>query len=238
MGSASPTGTRRLGRAGLAAAAAGALALLAAGLTSGFLSPATGATGGVCPPGARAITYDVAAVETVIPLNGWGDHIPDGLVYGLKGADARIGKAQILENPQLTQPFVVRANVGDCITVNLRNDIAGRRVGMHVDGLVQADPKDSDGTRVGFNPDSTAGPQGALDSQVSYTWYADKVGQSALVDAANLDGAASDHTSIQRDLYGALIVHPRTPPGTTPSPGRTCSTRPPAVRWRRSSSRT
>jgi manganese oxidase len=198
-----------LRRAGLAIAAAGALGLLAAGFTSSLLSRAAGVTGSVCPTGARAITYDVAAFQTVIPLNGWGDHIPDGLVYGLKGADARVGKADILANANLTQPFVVRANVGDCITVTLRNDIAGRRVGIHVDGLVQADPKDSDGTRVGFNPDSTAGPQGALDSQVSYTWYADKVGQSALVDAANLDGAASDHTSIQRGLYGALIVHPK-----------------------------
>jgi manganese oxidase len=209
MGKSSSSTALTLGRFGLATATIGALALLVVGLTTGVMSRAEGAGGGVCPSDARPITYDVAAFETVIPLNGWGDHIPNGLVYGLKGDDARVGKADILANPNLTQPFVLRANVGDCITVNLRNDIAGRRIGMHVDGLVQADPKDSDGTRVGFNPDSTAGPEGAPDNQVSYTWYADKVGQSALVDAANLDGAAADHPSIQRGLYGALVVHPR-----------------------------
>jgi hypothetical protein len=42
-------------------------------------------------------------------------------------------------NPNLTQPVVVRANVGDCITVKLKNGISGKRVGIHPDGLVQLD---------------------------------------------------------------------------------------------------
>lgn len=192
-------------RAGLAIAVAGALGLLAAGFTSNLLSRAAGVTGGVCPAGARNITYDIAAFETVIPLNGWGDHIPNGLVYGLREPDARVGKADVLANPNLTQPFVLRANVGDCVTVSLRNDIVGRRVGIHVDGLVQADPNDSDGTRVGLNADSTV----ATGAEISYTFYADREGQSAIVDAANLDGAAPGGTTGQRGLYGAFVVHPK-----------------------------
>ena len=47
----------------------------------------------------------------------------------------------MLANPNLTQPLVVRANVGDCIKVMLRNDLT-RRVGIHPDGLVQLDPED------------------------------------------------------------------------------------------------
>ena len=186
-------------------AALGAALIAAAGLIGLGYGPggAAAAAGPVCPAGARPVTYDVSAFQTVIPLNGWGDHLADGLTYALRGADARVGKPDILANPNLTQPIVVRANVGDCVTVSLRNDIVGRRVGMHVDGLVRADPRVSDGTRVGNNPDSTVG----TGEQVTYTWYADREGEAAIVDAANLDSTATSPSTIQRGLYGALVVH-------------------------------
>jgi hypothetical protein len=120
------------------------------------VASAAPAANGPCPAGARDITYDLAAFQNVIPINGWGDKLPDGLQYALKNDGARGGKAAIVANPNLSAPIVVRANVGDCITVKLRNDIAGRRVGIHPDGLVQFDPKTSDGARVGQNPDTTA----------------------------------------------------------------------------------
>ncbi|MEA3217749.1 MAG: hypothetical protein QOJ19_3905, partial [Acidimicrobiia bacterium] len=184
-------------------------------------APAAADTGGVCPVGARLVTYDVAAFQTVIPLNGWGDHLPDGLVYALKGDDARVGKGDILANPNVVQPLVVRANVGDCIRIKLRNDIEGRRVGMHADGLVSYDPRTSDGAQVGRNPDSSAGPG----QEVTYTWYAEREGEAPIVDIANLssghggnpapdapeggaDAHAADAASIERGLYGALVVHP------------------------------
>ncbi|HEX2105079.1 MAG TPA: multicopper oxidase domain-containing protein [Solirubrobacteraceae bacterium] len=160
---------------------------------------------GLCPTGARQITYEVSAFQNVIPLNGWGDHIPDGLIYALRNPDARVGKQQMTANPNLTQPLVVRANVGDCVTVKLRNDIGDRRVGMHVDGLVRHDPKDSDGARIGNNPDTTV----AENEEISYTWYADREGEAPLVDAANVDSAQQAHSSIQRGLYGAVVVHPK-----------------------------
>ena len=61
-----------------AALAAVAVVLVVAG---GSASNVATAGAGVCPTDARQITYEVAAFETVIPLNGWGDHIPSGLVY-------------------------------------------------------------------------------------------------------------------------------------------------------------
>src|SRR4051794_30934881 len=46
---------------------------------------------GVCPTNARTISYDLAAIPLDIPLNGWGDHLPNGMMYALANADARVG---------------------------------------------------------------------------------------------------------------------------------------------------
>ncbi len=180
---------------------------LVSGLVVGLPVAASAAPSGngPCPAGARDITYDLAAFENALPLNGWGDMLPDGLQYALKNKDARVGKKQIVENPNLSAPIVVRANVGDCITVKLRNDIAGRRIGIHPDGLVQFDPKTSDGARIGNNPDTTV----ATGAEKTFTWYADRTGEAPVVDLANLDGAASGGTTGQLGLYGAVIVHPQ-----------------------------
>ncbi|HKG50945.1 MAG TPA: hypothetical protein VKB14_10930 [Actinomycetales bacterium] len=181
-----------------------ALALVAGPLVVAAPAAPAAAASGPCPVGARPITYDLAAFQNVIPVNGWGDKIPDGLQYGLKNADARRGKDDIVANPNLSQPLVVRANVGDCITVKLRNDISGRRVGVHADGLVQFDPKTSDGARVGNNPDTTV----ATGQERTYTWYADRIGEAPLVDVAGLDDSG-DGSTMQLGLYGGVVVHPR-----------------------------
>jgi manganese oxidase len=200
---------RRYPRRVVATAMGGTIAVMAAILTAtpvatALVTPATEANG-VCPAGARAIEYDLAAFQQVIPLNGWGDKLADGLMYGLKNADARINKDAIVANPNLTQPLVVRANVGDCISLKVRNDITDRRIGLSTQGLVQLDVKTSDGARVGNNPDTTI----ATGGERTYTWYADQEGQAPLYDNANLDPDASKHTSIQLGLYGAVIVHPK-----------------------------
>ena len=184
---------------------AAVLALLTAPLAT--LTPPAQAeeVTGPCPAGARAISYELSAFQNVIPVNGWGDRIADGLQYALANSDARVGKEDIVANPNLSQPIVVRANVGDCVTVQLRNDIAGRRIGLHPDGLVQFDPGTSDGARVGNNPDTTV----ASGEHRTYTWYADRIGEAPLVDIANLDDADPTHATVELGLYGGVVVHPR-----------------------------
>jgi hypothetical protein len=164
-----PLATRVRAAAGLGAAASAfaVFALLAVPNLGGGHDPRA-LVSGRCPADARTVTYDVAAFEGVIPLNGWGDHMPRALMYALAGDDARVGKDDIVSNPNLTQPIVIRANVGDCIEVSLRNDIADRRVGMHSDALVEADPRHADGAHVGRNPDSTVG----TGERITYRWYA------------------------------------------------------------------
>ena len=195
-------------------------------------APLAGGTA-ICPTGARTITYEIGAMALDIPLNGWGDHLPEGMLYALRGPDARVGEAQLRANPQLAEPVVIRAAVGDCIKVVLHNDLptafppepeptvpkpgdagaAGAhgapavppaRVGIHPDGLVQFDPATSDGARIGRNPDTTVG----RGEERTYTWYADHEGQAPLVDVANIDSTGNDGNTVQHGLFGALIVHP------------------------------
>ncbi len=205
-------GPRRPLRAAFAAAVALMVAALPAVVVPGVAQAAS--SGGVCPAGARTVTYDIAAFSLAIPLNGWGDTMPDGAVYALKGSDARVGKSQITANPNLSEPLVIRANVGDCIKVSLRNDL-DHRVGLHADGLVQFDPESSDGARVGRNPDTTVAPGGST----TYTWYADKQGEAPISDLANIDAADPGHTSVQDGLYGAVVVHPKDSVWSNPTTG-------------------
>ena len=157
------------------------------------------------------------------PAQRLGRLHPDGLVYALRKPEARVGKDQMLADPKLTQPLVIRANVGDCITVKLRNDIAGRRVGMHTDGLLRFDPKDSDGTVIGTNPDTTV----ATGAEITYTWYADREGEAPLIDAANIDAAIPGAAGpAVEDPNAPHVEDPTRPTSTRPtrSPGtRRCS---------------
>jgi len=65
-------------------------------------------------------------------------------------------------------PLTLHMNVGDCLKINLKNEMAKARAGFHVDTMV-FDPKDSFGVNVGTNPgDQTNGPG----QSKTYTYYA------------------------------------------------------------------
>jgi len=192
---------RRVPRGPIAALAAAAV--LAGTLVIAFGAASTAASGAnpdVCADATRTITYDVAAFETVIPVNGWGDQVVGGMVYALQSQ-----KAAIVANPNLTQPIVIRANVGDCIRVTLRNDIPARRVGMTADGVVSSSPLSSDGARIGNNPDTSV----ATGQSITYTWYAEKEGQGVVGDEANQVTDKLRPSPLTMGLYGAVIIHPQ-----------------------------
>jgi len=65
-------------------------------------------------------------------------------------------------------PLTLHVNVGDCLKINLKNEMAKAQAGFHVDTMV-FDPKDSFGVNVGTNPDDqTIGPG----QSKTYTYYA------------------------------------------------------------------
>ncbi len=168
--------------------------------------PANAAGTGVCASATRTINYDVNAFGLDLPLNGWGDHIPDGLMYALSNPDAQPTIAQIKAEPGRSTPLVLRAAVGDCIQVHFTNQIAGKRVGMHVDGVAK-NVNDSDGAHIGNNPDTTV-PTGG---QIDYTWFAQREGQFPINDygsGTNFGTANPSPDTTSHGLYGGLIVEP------------------------------
>ena len=195
------------------------LATSAPAATASPLSAA--APDSVCATANRTVTYDVVAMQVDLPMNGWGDHVPNGLMFALSNSDAHPNAAQVKADPRLATPLVLRAAVGDCIVVHLRNTISGRRIGMHVDGVVKevTGPEASDGARIGRNPDSTVA---AGDSR-TYTWFAQRVGEFPINDYGSgtsfgLTEPSTDTTS--HGLYGGLVVLPAGYSWHEPTTGR------------------
>ena len=201
-GPGSPARSRRalvVGGAVVSITLAGALPFVAT-------MPANAAGTGVCATATRTINYNVNAFGLDLPLNGWGDHIPNGLMYALSNPDAQPTIAQIKAEPGRSTPLVLRAAVGDCIQVHFTNQIASKRVGMHVDGVAK-DVNTSDGAHIGNNPDTTV-PTGA---QIDYTWFAQREGQFPINDygsGTNFGTANPSPDTTSHGLYGGLIVEP------------------------------
>lgn len=152
----------------------------------------------------RTIYYDVVSFEVSdLPLNGWGDRFTLANIYALNHSEAFPNRDDILDNKNLASPLVLRANVGDCIVVRFKNDIPNKRVGMTVAGL-SYDPKTSDGSRVGQNPDTTV----ATGEEITYVWYADHEGQFPINDLANTHPEGEKNT-MKIGLYGGFIVEPK-----------------------------
>lgn len=135
--------------------------------------------------------------------NKFGDHDPNGMIYVLKQDSARIRKKaeELFKQPvpqpyEEVRPLVIRANVGDTIRVNFENKL-NRPASIHVQGLCY-DVLTSDGSNVGYNPDTTAR------RFIRYTWHADKEGVFLFSDMA--DTRSNEEGTNVHGLFGAIIV--------------------------------
>lgn len=191
----------------------------------------------------RNFNVEVWAVRDLLPGGTLhynqraGINDPTGLMY-VHADDVSALRA----GTKKPEPFVMRANAGDCMIVNLKNmlpadqpvpDLAGdallpttvslnaddlkpsKFVGMHAQ-LVHYDPRTSDGTNVGFNPEQLAAPGETR----QYTWYAGKLAWEDPTGAIEL-GRPIEFGSIPlramgdvvkhgaQGMIGALIVEPR-----------------------------
>ncbi|KAF5407342.1 MAG: hypothetical protein Udaeo2_25520 [Candidatus Udaeobacter sp.] len=71
----------------------------------------------------RTITASVVALPQPIMLNRLGAAIPDGLIFALKSdTESNSGPTQ-LKPTKRPRPLVLRANVGDCLTITFENAI-------------------------------------------------------------------------------------------------------------------
>jgi hypothetical protein len=184
----------------------------------------------VSPPCVRKIKADVVAIPQPIMLNRLGAAIPDGLIFALKG-DTVGGLGKQLRADRRPRPLVLRANVGDCVTVTFTNNIPvdnfkvsrtglaaaktdTTEVSLHVQGVEWVSGSMDDGSYVGTNNSSLASPTPSPSPAPSpmppqtqtYTLYAKAEGTYLLYTEGD---RSSIGTQLSRGLFGALNIQPQ-----------------------------
>lgn len=169
-----------------------------------------------CPgKGAVIRRYEVAAIQTKIQYNKYGDHDPNGLVF-VPVEDVDL----ILSGKKNPKPLILRANAGDWIEVTLHNMFSKKepipyfdyptvpldmeyqpsdRVSLNPQFLKYDNLCDS-GINVGYNnKEQTVGPG----ESKKYLWHADKE-----YGACNLQSFGDMRNHRYHGLFGAIIIEP------------------------------
>ncbi|MEK7747709.1 MAG: multicopper oxidase domain-containing protein [Nitrospirota bacterium] len=164
----------------------------------------------VCPSSAPVKEFNVVAMDKKLSFTSRSTEAALEVDFGrMLNITNPSGKVFVLADEKSKvagdyqpMPLTLHVNVGDCIKVNLKNDLAEGRASFHVDNLA-FDPLSSQGINVGKNPgDQTIGPG----EKKTYTFYAHpQVGENAAFVA---DFADPIHN--QRDgLFGSIVIGPK-----------------------------
>lgn len=166
-------------------------------------------------PGKDAVIrrYKVAAIQTEIRYNRYGDHDPDGLVF-VPAEDVELIRC----GRQEVKPLILRANVGEWIEVTLHNLFEKEvpyfayprvpldkeyRPSMRVSlnpQFLHYDPVADSGINVGFNNrEQTVAPGESR----KYLWYADKEYGACILQSF---GDMRNHR--YHGLFGTIIIEP------------------------------
>jgi len=164
----------------------------------------------VCPTDAPMKSFNVIAMDHALKFNSqapdaievdFGRHLlianPNGKIYMLEGEKTKVADANFQP-----MPLVLHVNVGDCIKINLKNEMKASRASFSA-GMLAFDPKDSQGINVGNNPGDQSIAPG---KSKTYTYYAPpQYGETAALvwDWGNFINNVRD------GLYGAIIVGPK-----------------------------
>jgi hypothetical protein len=189
-------------------------------------SPAPSATPTPTPPCQRNISADVVAIAQPIMLNRLGAAVPDGSIFAL-ASDTVAGHPPSLKPTKRPRPLVLRANVGDCLTIKFANMIPqsvflntkaplGQTVGttevsLHVQGMEwvksigNQSGSQSDGSFVGKNNSSLASVMPPPLPPQTYTLYAREEGTFLLYTEGD---SSTQGLQLMRGLFGALNVEP------------------------------
>lgn len=175
----------------------------------------------ICPlppcPGKDDVVrrYEVAAVQTELVYNRYGDHDPDGLIFvPLEDVDL------VFAGKYKPKPLILRANVGDWLEVTLHNvwdpdhpvpyfdyprvpldfrHKPSNRVSLNPQFL-KYDPVSDSGINVGYNSkEQTVGPG----ESKRYLWKADREYGACILQSF---GDIRNHR--YHRLFGAVIVEP------------------------------
>ncbi len=169
----------------------------------------------------RTITANVAAIDQVLTFNRFGSYDPAGMIYVLERDLEPIDSARPISSDNVRlrtgkrpRPLVLRANVGDCLTVYFRNLLRDasqanshspktREASFHVNGLSYAN-LGSDGAFVGYNSDSTV----PIGGSAKYTFYAEHEGTFLAYSMGASFGGEGHGGSTVHGLFGAINVEP------------------------------
>jgi hypothetical protein len=165
----------------------------------------------VCPSDAHVKRFNVVAMDKALNFNSRaGETIevdfdrkelvsnPRGKIFVLDEDKTKVASGNLQP-----MPLTLHVNVGDCIKVNLKNELSEGQASIHADNLA-FDPLDSQGINIGMNPgDQTVGPG----QSKTYTFYAHpEIGENAALVQDWGDGTL-EH---QRDgLFGAIVIGPK-----------------------------
>lgn len=157
--------------------------------------------------------YEIAAIQTELIYNRYGDYDPDGLIFvPLEDAD------RVLSGKCKPKPLILRANVGDWLEITLHNmwerpvtyfdypkvplDLKHKpsnRVSLNPQFL-KYDPISDSGINVGYNPkEQTVG----IGESKRYLWKAEREYGSCILQSF---GDMRNHR--YHGLFGAVIVEP------------------------------
>ncbi|APR87714.1 manganese oxidation [Minicystis rosea] len=172
------------------------------------------------PSGSRIVTADVVAIDQVYVYNRFGSFNPGGMIYALKrdvvpidpGKPIGPGNAMLREDKR-PRPLVLRANVGDTLTIRFTNWLAPERVdedqpftrqaSVHVNGLEVLDLA-SLGGNVGKNPSALAKPG---ETRV-YRLFAAREGTFFMHSGGAMTGGEGLGGQTVQGLFGAVNVEP------------------------------
>jgi hypothetical protein len=165
-------------------------------------------------------TFNVIAVDRALKFNNKAPDVlevdfdrkllvsnPKGKIFMLEGE-----KSKVATDGFQPMPLTLHVNVGDCIKINLKNEMKASRASFSAD-MLAFDPKDSHGVNVGMNPGDQTVPPG---KSRTYTFYAHPdLGETAALvwDWGNFINNVRD------GLFGAIVVGPRGSKYRDPSTG-------------------
>jgi len=164
----------------------------------------------VCPADAPVKSFNVVAMD--YPAMKFNPNAPEAIEVDferkiqISNPDAKIyaleEEVSKVAGGMQPMPLTIRANVGDCIKVNLKNSMKASRASFSAISLA-FDPKDSLGANVGNNQgDQTIAPGESR----TYTYYADPFNgeiTSLVWDWGNV------MVNPRNGLFGAVVIGPK-----------------------------
>ena len=185
----------------------------------------TAGPAGAQPQCKRTISASVVALPQPIMLNRLGAAIPDGLIFALKSdTESNSGTTQ-LKPTKRPRPLVLRANVGDCLTITFENAIPQSQfpgpthvgtptnttseLSLHIQGVEWVAGAQDDGAFAGVNNSSLASvnppPASMPPSTQTYTLFAREEGTFLMY---TMGDTSTSGDQLTRGLFGALNVQP------------------------------